>query len=94
MLVALRKSDQNRAALDPWTAVHFGIGLGAGLMDIPFWPSMLAAVIYEVFEQGLERSEFGQGLFKTSGPENMYNVAVDIIVFAVGHWAGQRWNAT
>lgn len=94
MLVARTKEDQNKAAIDPWTAVHVGFGLGAGLMDIPFWWAMGGAVAYEIFEQWLERTEFGQNAFKTSGPETPMNAVVDVIVFAGGWWLGQKWNAT
>jgi hypothetical protein len=93
-IVATSKADQNDSAIDPWTVVHFGVGLAAGLMGFGFAPSMLAATAYEVFEQGLERSGFGQDLFLTSGPENMPNVVVDLAVFGVGHWLGARWNDT
>ena len=93
-LVARKKSDQNESAIDPWTVVHFGVGLAFGLMNFSFIGSMLAASAYEVFEQGLERSEAGQKLFVTSGPENGYNVVVDLGIFAAGHWLGRRWNET
>ena len=93
-VIARRKSDQNDAAIDPWTAVHFGFGLATGLMDIGFWPSMVGATAYEIFEQALERSEYGQDLFQTSGPEKLPNVAIDLAIFGVGHWLGKRWNAT
>lgn len=92
MLIARRKADQNRAAIDPWTGVHAGAGLAAGLMGAPFWPSMAAAVAYEIVEQYVERTGVGQRFFKTSGPENTANVIVDLIVFGAGHWAGQKWN--
>jgi len=91
-LVATRKSEQNGAAIDPWTIVHFGIGLSFGLMEIPFVWSMLAASAYEVFEQALERADVGKTIFNTSGPEDYPNIAVDLIVFGLGHWLGTVWN--
>ncbi len=91
-VIATRKSEQNNAAIDPWTVVHFGIGLGAGLMDFGFWKMMAVGAAYEIFEQALERSDFGKDLFKTSGPENIPNVAVDLSVYALGIWLGHRWN--
>lgn len=93
-VIATRKSEQNNAAIDPWTVVHFGFGLAAGLMDFSYTASFLAAAAYEIFEQGLERSEFGQDLFETSGPENFPNVVVDLGVFGLGIWLGKRWNAS
>lgn len=93
-LVARRKDDQNHAAVDPWTAVHMAVGLAAGLVNMPFWPSMAAAVAYEVFERQIEATDAGQRFFVTSGPETRGNVVVDILVFALGHELGRRWNAS
>lgn len=92
-LVATEKSEQNRALLDPWTLVHFSAGLAAGLMNLPREPALGAAVAYEVVEQVLERHELGQEVFDTSGPESVENAVLDVVVFAVGHWLGERWNA-
>lgn len=93
-LVARKKADQNDAAIDPWTVVHFGFGLAFGLMDIGFWKSMTVATGYEVFEQFFERSESGKNTFKTSGPEKWPNAVIDLGVFAAGHWLGGKWNET
>ncbi len=93
-ILARSKSEQNEAAIDPWTVVHFGFGLASGLMGISWPVTMLAAAAYEVFEQGLERSEFGQDLFETSGPENLPNVVIDLGVYGLGVWLGKRWNRT
>ena len=38
-LVARRKSEQNKAVLDPWTVVHLAVGLAAGLMSFRFAPA-------------------------------------------------------
>lgn len=94
-LIATRKSEQNSAAIDPWTVVHFGTGLAAGLLRAPFGPSMAVATGYEVFEHAFESSELGQKVFGSlSGPETPANVAVDLIVFGVGWWLGDKWNKT
>lgn len=90
--VATAKPDQNRAAVDPWTLVHFAAGLAAGLTEVPFSGAMGAAVAYEGLEQIFERTEPGQEFFETSGPEHPANAVVDLAVFAVGHWLGRRWN--
>lgn len=93
-LIATRKRQQNRAAVDPWSVVHFATGLAAGLMDIPRNVSLPAAVLYEIAEQYVERTPWGKEFFETEGPETLPNVAVDLVAFAVGQWAGERWNAT
>ena len=93
-LVARSKTDQNRAAVDPWTAVHLAAGLAAGLMEISTARALGAALGYEAVEQWFERSEVGQDFFEVSGPEHPSNVAVDLVVFAAGHWLGRQWNRT
>ncbi len=91
-LLATTKGDQNKSMIDPWTAVHFGIGLAAGLVGANFWWSMSAAVAYEVAEQYFEQSAKGQRLFKTSGPEIPANAIFDVLVFGGGYKLGERWN--
>lgn len=91
-LVATSKPDQNRAAVDPWTAVHLAAGLAAGLMEVSTTSALTAAVAYEAVEQVFERKDAGKELFKTAGPEHPANSVVDLAVFALGHWLGRRWN--
>lgn len=95
MWIARDKSDQNQAVLDPWTGVHAGWGLAAGLMELPAGPTIGAAVAYEVVEQyWLERGRIGQVVFKTSGPETLGNAIADLVAFGVGYYLGRRWNTT
>lgn len=93
-LVATHKAEQNLAAVDPWTAVHLTAGLALGLMDVPLARALLGAVAYEALEQVFERHDAGRRLFRTSGPEVLHNVAVDVATFVVGHALGQAWNAS
>jgi hypothetical protein len=93
-IVATRKADQNRAVIDPWTAVHFSTGLALGLMDISLEKSIAAALGYELAEQFVERQGWGRELFNTSGPESLANAAMDLAVFSLGHLAGELWNRT
>jgi hypothetical protein len=93
-ILATRKSEQNRAAADPWTAVHLASGLALGLIGVPLRHALAAAVAYEVAEQVFERQAWGQALFVTSGPEVLANALVDTAIFAAGHWLGRAWNAT
>ncbi len=92
--LATRKSQQNRAAVDPWTAVHVAAGLAAGLMAIPLRWALAAAVAYELAEQAFERSPEGQEFFETSGPERVPNALVDVIALVAGHRLGRWWNRT
>lgn len=91
-LVATRKSQQNRAVLDPWSAVHFSSGLASGLIEAPFLPVLTLAVAYEVAEQYFERHPAGKRLFKTSGPESSMNAVLDVVVFVGGYWLGRDYN--
>ena len=91
-VLARRKSEQNATILDPWTLVHLSTGLAFGLMKFPLGRSLAAAAAYEVLEQFVERSEWGQNLFEISRPEVPPNVAADMVVFALGHWLGSVWN--
>ncbi|HLT46811.1 MAG TPA: hypothetical protein VK002_06245 [Rubricoccaceae bacterium] len=93
-LLATRKSEQNRAAVDPWTAVHLAAGLALGLMAVPLRHALATAVIYEAAEQVFERRACGQSFFETSGPEVLPNALVDMVAFAAGHWLGRAWNAS
>lgn len=93
-VVATRKSEQNRALIDPWTVVHFGVGLATGLARIPLRWSVLGAVAYEVLEQYAERRDWGNELFASQGPESRGNLAVDVVALIVGAKAGEAWNRT
>jgi hypothetical protein len=94
MIVARNKREQNQAVLDPWTVIHFASGMAASLVNIaPRW-AFVAAVGYEVLEQFIERTIPGQTFFRTSGPETVANSVADLVAFALGQWAGRRWNAS
>lgn len=92
--IATHKAEQNRAAVDPWTAVHFTTGLALGLMNIPLRWALGASVAYELAEQVFERREWGQKFFQTHGPESVPNAIVDSVVLYAGHRLGRMWNRT
>jgi hypothetical protein len=91
-VIATEKNEQNRSFADPWTVVHFASGLALGLVNAPLRLWLPLAAAYEVLEHVLERSEMGKELFDTQGPEVVPNAVLDLIVFALGHEAGRRWN--
>lgn len=91
-LIATNPGQQNEAAVDPWTVVHTGAGLAAGLLHVNFWAALGAAVAYEVIEQYVERTGRGAQLFRTSGPESAANVVVDLAVFVLSYRWGRSWN--
>ncbi|MGE0158204.1 MAG: hypothetical protein AB7T31_02260 [Gemmatimonadales bacterium] len=91
-ILATEKREQNVAVLDPWTVVHFSIGLALGLMNAPLRTSMIGAAAYELVEQYFERVDVGKELFDTRGPESIPNALLDLAVLAAGHQLGQMWN--
>ena len=93
-LIAFRKSQQNQALLDPWSVVHFGVGLAVGLMGIRMKPAVVGAVLYEFAEAPFEKAGFGKTIFNVSKPETVGNAVLDVLVFALGVRAGHRFNAT
>jgi hypothetical protein len=93
-LVATKKPEQNRSVADPWTVVHFATGLALGLVNAPLKWWLPVAAAYEVAEHYIEKSETGQELFDTSGPEIVPNALLDLAVFAAGHQLGRLWNRT
>ena len=91
-VIATRKSEQNRAAVDPWTVVHLSTGLAFGLMNVPARWAVGASVAYECAEQVFERHEWGQEFFDVHGPESLPNALVDSAVFVAGYRLGRMWN--
>lgn len=91
-LFATTVADQNVALFDPWTVIHFSVGLFAGLVGIPVAPSMAAAVGYEAFEQIAENQPWGQKIFRTSGSETVINLVSDVVIFGVGWYLGDRYH--
>jgi hypothetical protein len=93
-LIATRKAEQNRAAVDPWTIVHFSAGLALGMIGTPRRLAIGGAVLYELLEQVFERHPPGQAFFDVQGPESLPNAIVDVVVLAAGHRLGEMWNET
>ena len=93
-LVATRKKDQNVAVIDPWTAVHAGMGLAIGLVGIPMHWALAGSVAYEFLERPFEAAGFGKTFFNVSKPENISNQILDVVVFMSAFELGRRWNKT
>lgn len=93
-IFARDKQEQNLAAVDPWTLVHFSAGLALGLIDFPVRWALSASLVYEAAEQVFERKRWGQRFFKISRAESLPNAILDSTLFLVGHRLGTRWNQT
>ena len=91
MFVARNKAEQNEAVVDPWTAVHLGSGVAAGLIGAPFFISLGAALAYEWVET---KGDIESKIFGMSKPETRANQGADIAVFVAGYMAGRAWNRT
>lgn len=90
-LFATKKSETDQQLLDPWSAFHMSMGLGAGLVGVPFAVGVGSAVVYEVFEYYGQQTKGWEDLFEVSGPEHPANALVDVAVFAAGWYLGNRW---
>lgn len=93
-LLATEKAEQNEAAIDPWTLVHFSAGLALGLMDTSLRRALGLALTYEASEQVFERHKLGRAFFDTQRPESLPNAVMDVVALAAGHRLGQLWNRT
>lgn len=89
---AVSVEDQNLALFDPWSVIHTSAGLFAGLVGLPFVPSIAAAVAYEFFEQIAEGKSWGQKIFRTSGSETTFNMISDVVLFALGWYLGDVYH--
>ncbi len=88
-LVAVTRSEQDTALLDPWTIVHFAIGLGAGLLDINGWIVGGIAAGHELLERRPQTMKFWK-----SKPETIGNVTIDMATVMLGWYLGKRYNRT
>ena len=93
-LIATKRAEQNSAALDPWSVVHFGSGLALGLLGVSLPVGIALGVGYEVIEHAAESHRVGQRIFLTQGPESGVNMAMDMVLLAGGVALGNRWRKT
>jgi len=87
----------DKAAFDfPWTMIHAGVGVAAGAVGLNPWIYGVAAVLYEVIENGKDE-RFRRGVFGTSAPESELNAVADIGVgllgYVFGSWLRSRGGA-
>lgn len=85
MFVATSYEEQGKSAVDPWTAVNMAVGLAAGLSGAPWKSSLLLVSFYEL----LKHRPIGRTLKLSQ--ESQANSAVDLAVFALGWWLGDRY---
>lgn len=93
-ILATNKSEEDKALIDPWTAVHAGVGLAAGLLGLNFFWSMAGAAAYEVVEHHVQKNKLGHQIFGTHEPEVLGNAITDVGIFGIGWWLGDKWNKT
>ena len=44
----------NQSLFDPMSLIHVGVGIGFGLFRVPWWGTLLVAVLWEVAEHVLK----------------------------------------
>ena len=72
--------------VDWWTVVHFSSGFVASKFGVSEPVALAGAVLYELVEQPVLRSQAGRRFFGASGPEVIPNQIIDVLIF----WAGYR----
>ena len=92
--VATSRAEQNSAALDPWSVVHFASGLALGLVGVSMPVGLAAGVAYEIVEHAAEKDPRWQQFFLTTGPESQINIVTDLVLLAGGLALGKRWRET
>ena len=80
----------NTDLLDGYSWAHAGVGLLGGLVGMRYRTFLALHVTYDLGEQVVERTAFGQRMFQTYGPENLLNVIGDTFCSSAG-WAIGRW---
>ncbi|MDP3909996.1 MAG: hypothetical protein Q8Q14_06365 [Gemmatimonadales bacterium] len=81
---------QNAGMVDEWTAGHAFVGAIAGAAGVGPWWLAGGMVAYEVGEQFVERTAWGQRAFGTGGPETLLNVAGDSLAMAAAYCLARR----
>lgn len=74
----------NEDLIDRWSTAHFVGGFVLGCAGLSYPTFLTVHVTYDLAEQFVERTRFGQELFETNGPENLLNIAGDTVIASVG----------
>lgn len=85
-IVALSKDEQDSAFVDPWTVVHFSVGLALGLLEVSAAFTMIVSTIHEIIELRPQAMKF----FKST-PESVGNVVIDMASVMGGWWLGDKY---
>jgi hypothetical protein len=89
-LLATKQSRKGEAALDRWTWVHLGTGLGLGLVLSRWWVAVVLLIAFEGLEAILRQVRTRKGgLFEY---ESAANIVADVVVALAGYLA-VRWLA-
>lgn len=90
LFMAQRPVDMtNKAAVDAFSLVHFGVGAAAGALGLS-WPEVfLGALVFEVLERDLK--EHHPQWFPSPSQDSMANSTTDIGVTTLGGYVGAKY---
>ena len=91
-LVATRQDHLRDAVIDPWAVVHLGSGLALGLVNVTAPHALVAAVGYQLLERLAAPQSRQSSLSDPVSAAEAVNIAVDMVVFMGGWYAGRRFN--
>jgi hypothetical protein len=77
----------NHDFFDRWTLVHLGAGWGFGLVRMPWWAALGAAIGWELVENPLKRHVFRFMVGSTQ--DTLANSIMDVVVLMAG-WGAAR----
>lgn len=80
----------NEDWFDGWSWAHFGSGLLLGALGMQYDTFLVGHLIYDGAEQVVERTEWGQQLFDTKGPEHPRNIIGDTAVASLGWYISTK----
>lgn len=77
----------NKNAIDRYTSAHFGVGVVAGALDVPWWATLLGSVTWELIESPLK--DRMPTAFPYSSHDSLLNASTDTAAMMAG-WAMAR----
>jgi hypothetical protein len=77
----------NKHAIDRYTSAHFGVGVLAGGLDIPWWGTLLGSVLWETVESPLK--DLMPTAFPYSSHDTLLNASADTLAVMAG-WGMAR----
>ncbi len=77
----------NRDAVDRYTSAHFGVGVTAAAVGLPWWATLLGSIAWEVAEDRIKDAI--PGVFPYSSHDTLLNAGTDTLAVMAG-WGMAR----